>query len=488
MRSTDRKTERRPSTWWHGPLVHILFVVLRLLFVPATEPVLHPDSYVYMSEANQSYSELLASFAGKPTWRPATYPLFLKLCGVQVATDVIELRRAVLLQVLITSLAFAAFSLALARHGCRTRGGRVVMICILALLSLTIFVGPWDGAILSESLSLSILLMICTAVVSLRGARAVPPTAETDAVERESNDTNTTSLRYLVVLPILCALTALFQQLRDAHVPIVAFLSSLMVIFFVVRFRRWSRPVRIATVLSLAILAGLSLAQSRAAIASGRADWPLTNALSLRVWQVPGGFEAFTRDYGLPATLQPFVGRFVWDGWRDQPEYMNWLAERGRQSYLQFLLSNPAYIWQEANAAFRFAAEDATGNELERYFHAPESSPPLRLHLARATTDLLTLPQRLLTAALGYHFFWPILGCLIILAAVILLREQQIGLLAAGTVLALQLFVQVLTTIFLDACEDSRHNVLAYFVMVLLFWSPVVILIDDIAARREAAD
>lgn len=488
MKPADRITERPSSTWWHGPLVLIFFVGLRLLFVPATEPVLHPDSYVYMSEANQSYSDLLASFAGKPTWRPATYPLFLKLCGVQEATDVNELRRVILLQVLITSFAFAVFSLAMARHGCRTRGGRIMMICLLALLSLTIFAGPWDGAILSESLSLALLLIICTAIVSLRGTRPVPPTVEADAVECESNGTNATSPRYLVVLLILCVLIVLFQQLRDANVPIVACLSSLMVIYFAARFRRWSRPTRIATALWLAILAGLSLAQSRAAIASGRADWPLTNALSLRVWQMPGGFETFTSDYGLPATLQPLVGRFVWDGWRDQPEYMNWLAERGRRSYLQFLYSNPAYIWQEANAAFRFAAEDATGNELERYFHPSEGSPPLRLHLARATTDLLTLPQRLLTAALGHHFFWPILGCLIILAAVILLREQQIGLLAAGTVLALLLIVQVLTTMFLDACEDSRHNVLAYFVMVLLFWSPVVILIDDIAARREAAD
>lgn len=103
-------------------------------------------------------------------------------------------------------------------------------------------------------------------------------------------------------------------------------------------------------------------------------------------------------------------------------------------------------------------------------------------------TDLVTLPQRLITAAGGYRALWPITLGLVCVAGVILLRERQAGALYASAFGVLALAVQITATTFLDACEDSRHNLLAYILMVLLFWLPLIIIADDIAARREAGD
>lgn len=490
MHAETSISKPRTHAIWRGPLVLLVFIALRLLLVPAVEPVLHPDSLVYLSEANQSWGDLFTAVAGGATWRPAGYPIFLKLLGATQSDDSAALRRVVLVQLILTSIAFATLAIIVSRRVCRTRFGCMAVLVLFALASLTIFAGPWDGAILSESLSLSCLLLICAAMM-LAFTRPADPTSKriepgTDEDAVASTPTASTRPMRLSVMLWLLPLAACFLQLRDAHLPIVAGLVAILLARTVLGWRGWSGSSRAIIALWLITITGMAVGQSRAAIASGRADWPLTNVLSLRVWQSPDGFETFVRDYGLPGELRPLVGRFVWDGWRDQPEYGAWVVDRGRRSYLQFIISQPGYTWRQVQESFRFASENLSSNDLVRYFQFPDTAAPLRLHLASALSDLLTLPHRLIHTAAGYRFTWPILAVMVVLAGVILLRERQAGALYAGSFVVLMIMAQLLATFFLDACEDSRHNLLAYNALAILIWLPVIILADDIAARRES--
>lgn len=474
-----------------GLLVVVVLVAMRFLLVHAPVPVLHPDSHVYLSEAVQPYDELLAGFVGHGTWRPVAYPLFLKACGVADPILDSTLHRVIIIQLLVSSLAFAMSALVASRHVCRTKWGRMAVIALFLLLSLTWFAGPWDGAILSESMSLSGFLIICTLItLAFAPARAKVATARKGDIDSPefingSPPASGRPLRFALMLLLLLPLVAFFFQLRDAHVPLVSCLLIIMLLHMLRRWRAWSGISRSAACAWLVVVAGLAILQSRAAIASGRADWPLTNTLSIRVLPDPERFETFVNDHGLPAELEPLVGRFVWDGWRDQQNYIAWLTSGGRSAYPRFLVGHPGFAWWQSIAAFRFAAEDLTSQELHQYFEPGEDDSPLRLRLCAAVTDLVTLPHRLITAAGGYVVLWPLLAGLGCIAGIILLREAQTGALHAGVFALLVMIAQTKATMFFDACEDSRHNLLAYAMMVMFFWLPLLIIGDDIAARHD---
>lgn len=471
-------------------LILISFIALRYLFVHAPAPVLHPDSYVYLSESAQPVGDLVWGFFGAATWRPVGYSLFLHLCGA-ASEDAATLVPVVHGQMLLSGLAFGLAALTAARHLCRTRWGRIAVIIVFALTSLTWFSGPWDAALLSESVSLSCFLMICVLLAIAFARKTPPPPQKSDVDAPEFIDEQPAGgrpVRFAVTLCVLLPLCAIFLQLRDAHIPLVLGLLGVMLIHVLRRWRAWSGPSRLAAALWIAALAGLALLQSRAAVASGRADWPLTNVLSIRVLPDPERFDAFVNDFGLPRELAPLVGRFVWDGWRDQPVYAAWLVDRGRTSYSQFLFSNPGYAARQILGAFRVAAEDVTSQNLAGYFATADGSSPLRLRLCAAVTDLMTLPQRLIVAAGGSQVFWPLLTALACMAAVILWREKQTGALYASAFAVVVLVLQVAATTLLDACEDSRHNLLAYALLVLVFWLPLIVICDDVSARRDAAN
>lgn len=432
---------------------------LRMLLVPSGTPVLHPDSHVYVSEARQDLGTLLGALAGTPTWRPPGYPLFLKLCGVSETTDSASLSWALLVQAILGGAAVGLLAVTLIRDCLRPRGGRILGCILVTLFSISAWAGPWDAVILTESLSLTTCLLVLAAIVSFANRPTVPRGAGL----------------------LLCTLA--FMSLRDANIPLAACVIILTGWIILFRFRAAQRSLRLASIFGSLIALFAILAQAHSATASARADWPVTNVLSHRVLSDPARFETFVNDYGLPKDTSALVGRYMWEGWRDNPRYIAWLAVN-RGAYARFLMSDPGMAHQLAVRAFHFAATDITSAELIHYLDALQGAAPFRANLAAGMADLLAVPFKAINNIANPLVTWSIASALAVLAVVILIRDGRTGMIYAAATCAVLIVVQILATFFLDACEDSRHNHLAYCLAILGTWLAAIIIIDDVLVRR----
>lgn len=480
------------------PRLFLYFAALlaaRLMAAPVL-PIVAPDSHVYLSESRQSYAALFGAAWGAPTWRPPGYPLVLKLLGADAADASAATVRATWLQAAVGALAAWCLYLALAQRCLRTERSRTILAVLMIAWCATWPVAPWDAGILTESLSVSAFalmtaLLVCMSIagtdaVSGAGAES-PANVAAGAVEEGGGDApgRAAEMAHIWAITWFVPVAAFFLWLRDAHIPIMLCVIAALALRAMSNWRKRHPVKRVASILPPFILIVLAVAQWRASIASGRADWPLTNVLSRRVLSAPDRFELFVAEHGLPAQVRPMVGEFVWQSWRHEPAYIGWLADGGRFAYARFLLEHPGYVVNESSAALTFAAGDAGGQSLDAYF-VPEEHRTLRAGFVSVVTAVFTAPLRFSSRLAGAAFTWALVGGLGVLAVLILRREARNGAATAAMLSAAAALAQALSTRFFDACEDSRHNLLAYAVLGLAFWMSLLVIVDDVLARREA--
>ncbi len=417
---------------------------IRLLVVaPTTVNLRHPDTRSYLNDRFHSVIETVPFFQKIRWQRPPVYPLFLRLCsGVADLRLAQGLQRAVNLQLILSGLAFGGLALVLFRRCVRTLPAGIAVVGFLALLSISVYSGPWDELIMTESLAVSLFVALLAGLLEFW---------------------NRPSKTWLALCAAILILAA---GIRDAN----AFIPVCLIPFCgmgILPKKKWKTPCIALCLVALGSWSWLSSIKER------RLEAPLTNVLSKEILSDEGNFDLFVQRYELPPRFKPLVGKLYYDGWAGDREYLDWLHRRGRFAYLSFLLSHPAFVEGRLHAAIADRARElADAPSLVAYFD-PEGIERLggsRRTLCWGVTWILSLPFLITVRLLGAYALWGVLIFTIGWSMLSLKRKRNAALAALFGFLLLNATTQSLSASFLDAMEDHRHALLADFSLILLFY------------------
>jgi hypothetical protein len=291
----------------------LLYAAVRIIsFQSIEEPRLWPDSRVYLKIA----SEPLWSSSFWAGGRPWTTPLVYKV----LRNDLPSIAR---FQLGLSILCWGLLALAVAR-AVRSPWIKPIAFGMILLFSLSAEVIMWDGVILSDSISISLMaLLIAGGLWLLEGwgwfkAAAVALVAFTWAFARDTNA--------WILLMIAGALSV------GATVRVIQGRYLLLAAAFAV------------------IFAVNDVTANRA----NRWEVAFMNIVGLRILPSPEP-TAYFAARGMPVTpaLMERKNKKTWtDNWafaRDPAlqSFRDWMYERGKSTYMRFLLSHPAFTIQE---------------------------------------------------------------------------------------------------------------------------------------------
>lgn len=277
--------------------VAVLFglVAARLLAVIGLRPYLYVDSAEY---------EVL-DFSGG--WRrPWATPLLYQLVPG-------DHQRELVAQAVVGGIAWGALALVVLDwfEDRRVAWGAASAV---AVLGLTTSVTNWDTAILSESLALSLTVLLVAAW--LHALRVATPTS--------------------VALVLGATLPWLF--VRQSLLPTAAMVLGTAVVATVVS-RRRGRPWRHLAALAVGSLLLVGLAVGSYAQNQEIVRTNLTAIVAERVASDPGRLAWF-RGHGMPVPPNGDLGFPSLDG---DPAFLQWRAGPGRRTYARYLLTHPWY-------------------------------------------------------------------------------------------------------------------------------------------------
>ncbi len=351
---------------------------------------------------------------------------------------------------LVASMLFAPGSAA-------TKIGATALVGVLLLGPLVIV---WPSSILTESLSLSALLLFVAACLAC------------DAGKRLS----------LLLVIVCCCLLVL---IRDPMIFFVWILFGLLGLNLLAS-RRGSAVARVAIVAVLVGGAALGVVRASFLSASGKYIQTFVNIIQFRMLPEPER-RAFFVEHGLvlsPAVVDR-IGKPAWqDGtlWKpddqvtpDFRDYRNWVVAHGIRTYAGFLLTHPGYLLRSLVASpnlstidygwdFHLSITDVFWRPLQGYWSDVSPYP-------QWLADFLSAPLRLLP--LGWLLPVLYLAVVVVRYGIGLITRRRSSLIemaaiAAGT----SIFVSYHT----DAWDLFRHSLpfvlLIYIAMIVR--SPVI--------------
>ncbi len=221
-------------------------------------------------------------------------------------------------QALVGALCWATLALSAAAWF-RVRSPRVVVAVAIAALGCTTIVVNWDAAKLSESLGLSLTVLVIAAWLNLL----------------RRTEILTALLVALATLPWLFVRQSLIPT---AWLVVILALAGAVVVWC----RRpptGTRAVRILAVLCLVLAVETAVASATYSHNQEIVHENLLVIVANRVATDPGRLEWFT-DHGMPV---PASGDLGPDSLRSDPAFSNWVAHEGRSTYLKYLATHPWY-------------------------------------------------------------------------------------------------------------------------------------------------
>ncbi|QXC62660.1 hypothetical protein KSP35_07655 [Aquihabitans sp. G128] len=225
--------------------------------------------------------------------------------------------RLVVAQALVGALAWTVLALAAAAWF-RVPSVRVVVAAALVALGCTTSVTNWDGAKLSESLALSLTVLVVAAWLNLL-RRPTPVTG---------------GLLLLATLPWLFV--------RQSLMPTAWMVAGLAVLGAVVAWRRrGAGGVFAGVAVGLVLLAGL------ASLSYGRNQEVVRENLTVIVANrvAPDADRlAWFRAHGMPT---PASGALDYTALKGDPAFVRWVGGAGRGTYVRYLLTHPWYTATE---------------------------------------------------------------------------------------------------------------------------------------------
>jgi hypothetical protein len=324
------------------------YAFLRLWAAVAPAPSIFPDSADYARVAHLSVFD--ASFYGAN--RPWGLPLLWKLLP---GPATIENRQAVFTDVAPVVVAQTLLSVAAWLFLAWTvaslfpsRLARLVAAGAVLGFSLSSAITSWDSALLSESLSLSLLAVAVAAVIQL--------------VERPSRLSAAGALLALLV----------WSFTRDTNSWYALVLVPVIALVLV---RRHHRRLALALAVGVVVLVGLV----QLSFANGhRGDLPIQNAMVMQSMTHQGVYGYFAaRGLPLKPESMPLLAERPVDLMRHDPrlaEFRAWFARDGRTSYLLFLAARPDIsLGEPLRHLGRFVAPSTS--QLAVYHDSSEHSP-----------------------------------------------------------------------------------------------------------------
>ena len=288
---------RDPVRFWLVCLA-LLAGIWKLQAVWLAQPRLFPDSYDYL--------DLLGPHRTAVADRLPGIPAFFFL----LARD----RRAIVIaQAFLGAASWGVLACVVAR---RFRSSVVAFLVGVAVLvfSLTAPVSLWDGVLLSESLSISLLVLLIAAVMML--------------FERPSTS----------IVAAAVVLGAIWVYVRDPNAAMLALAAVTMAVLALTRVV--SRRTLIVAV------AWLLLAASSIALQGASTRWQLAlyDIIGVRILTDRHATQEFARA-GMPVTpaVKSMAGKLASQGFVSEPALADlraWTREHGRQTYLRYLLRN----------------------------------------------------------------------------------------------------------------------------------------------------
>lgn len=429
---------RLVRTWsWAGWLVGAV-VLLRLVAIAGMRLYLYVDS--------AEYDRLDFSGDGRRPW--AVPYLYWVIPGGN--------RALIVGQALVGAACWATLALSAAAWF-RTRAGRLAVAVVLAGLGCTVTVTNWDAAKLSESLGLSLTVLVIAAWLNFV-RRTEPVTAG---------------------LVVLATLPWLF--VRQSLVPTAWLVVGLAGVAVLVLGRR--RGFRELGVRILAVLCLLLAVEAAVATASYSRNQEIVreNLLVIvanRIAEDPGRLTWFV-EHGMPI---PESGSLDPDSLRNDPAFSEWVGGEGRSTYLRFLVTHPGYALTAPLDDFAgIETASAEEGEPQSAMLAPtDRYATVRAVLPRPVEDLLAGPGdtglviTLLVVVLGWSLArirrrssrWPVPLLLVLVAIASLYTgwhgaTPELGRLALVGAVALR---------------------------IGLFLQLAVLIEDEVLARRERVD
>ena len=281
-----------------------LYAAVRVWELGASSPRLLPDTIEY-----QRIADLPLSLAFFSELKPWAVPLLYKLLPGTAAVSV------PVAQLLISIAAWLVLAFAFGR--CFTEGRlRLLATALVLAFSCSPLVAQWDGVLLSESLSLSLLALVLACAIELARAPRLAAVAA------------------LLVTGVLWAAT------RDANVYAFLLLAPALV------YPLWRRRRTLAVTLAVGTAAILTLS-AWSASSPRRWELLLIDNVDQRVLADPSARDYF-RGRGMPfqsdlrrrlyASRRP-LSRFDRDP--ELRSFRGWLRRSGRSTYADYLVSHP---------------------------------------------------------------------------------------------------------------------------------------------------
>ena len=331
-----------------GALV-IVYIVVRIAgFLSVDDVVIWPDSEDYATIAN--YESL-----SKSLWlahRPPVYPYFLKsfvdrrpaagkpppllgdslglspkvAIGRGLAGDpefIKTLTSVNVMAVAIVQFAVSVFSWVIfalvATKGLQKAGLRTAAAALVLVVGIDLNVTLWDRHILTESLSISLFLLLTSALIAyFRSSRSE-----------------------LLLLAALIAVV--YGGLKGTHpYVLLAFAAAIMLIPAIVASEKWRPGFGVCAAIFVAVAAVNIYSAER----GYRGVIPFKNVLNARI--TADGYEdvyEYLREAGMPPVPNSFFEKLWHAPFAEEPALHEWVVEKGPTTYRRFLLQNPLYLF-----------------------------------------------------------------------------------------------------------------------------------------------
>ncbi|HEX9260454.1 MAG TPA: hypothetical protein VF855_13020 [Acidimicrobiales bacterium] len=347
----DAAEVRRWRPWWRDRWLGVELVLIALAACVRLWQSWGVTRMVFQDSLKNLESAASYGWFDRRLWggqRTPLVPVVMKVVGAQRY----DIDPFIVAQVVIGVLAWALLACTLGR---RSPGAwRWVVTIGVLLLSVTTPISMWDDAVLTESLSVSMLVLTTATAIWL--------------VERRTWPTWSAFVASFVLLILV----------RDTHIVLSGLLALGLVVVVALTWRRHRRVV-LVTVLLIPVLMALTAFGRWSTVAGARHVQPTRETLFVKILPYEDRFEWFA-DHGMPDAdrlrkLRPGIYRDAQTGaplfplpdyqdaaWKD---FNRWVHDDAQGVYNRWLMTHPvealadwfrrpAMIWNSAGNSWKF--------------------------------------------------------------------------------------------------------------------------------------
>lgn len=324
------------------------FVVAKFKLFQLYYPAVWSDTYSYIRSASHPLDSL-SFWAGG---RPFMVPLIYKAFGISQASklkSIVFLESLTRFQVTFSCVAWLFFAWSFTMMF-RKPVTKLIGFALLIGFSLSLDISQWDRILLSESYSLSLLVIVLGTLVLI---------CESQAIGRSGRN----MLRTLLI--VTCVGYSFTRDANSYFILSLGFLIAISIIYNAVIYRRVSLS-RVAFSMFLLLV---FIFQTWTAKHGSRWQGPFLNILHDRILPSDSARQYFT-DRGMPLESLPSelysTDRQTFVRTANQyPQLLEWIDDNGRSAYLSYLIAN---VSSSLTATARQLPEMVSSQS--RYFYA----------------------------------------------------------------------------------------------------------------------